>query len=202
MSRKDETERAPSRKISAQDLTGWADILRDRSALGLYYTTNIYDREHYQKIQEVAMAMVAAATSLSASEIESLRTTFFAHPSPIPSCDAAVIDHTGRILIWHHPFGNVENCLKMWKTQDDFFSRFGRFETCKPASRSTGGFAKWANLQETCKAHVLITQGYLSGYAPTSPGCPGDSSSGESQRPSRLVARCSSTSNSHQAYRH
>ena len=116
MSREDEKEGVPSRKISAQDLTGWADILRDRCALGLYYSTNIYDREHYQKIQEVAMAMVAAATSFSAREIEPLCTTFFARPSPIPSCDAAVIDLAGRILLirrtdnasWAMPGGGID----------------------------------------------------------------------------------------------
>jgi len=115
MSRENEKGHVSSRKISAQQLTSWADILRDRSALGLYYTSNIYDREHYQKIQEVAMEMAAAATSLSTDEIEPLRTTFFARPSPIPSCDAAVIDHAGRILLicradnasWAMPGGGI-----------------------------------------------------------------------------------------------
>jgi 8-oxo-dGTP pyrophosphatase MutT (NUDIX family) len=115
MSSEEKKEHISSRKISAQDLTGWADILRDRSALGLYYTSNIYDREHYQKIQDVAIEMVAAATVLPTSEIEPLRTTFFARPSPIPSCDAAVIDDTGRILLirradnasWAMPGGGI-----------------------------------------------------------------------------------------------
>jgi hypothetical protein len=84
MPKEDEKECASSGKISAQHLAGWADILRDRSALGLYYTSNIYDREHYQKIQDVAMEMTAAATALPMSEIELLRTTFLhvLHPFP------------------------------------------------------------------------------------------------------------------------
>jgi 8-oxo-dGTP pyrophosphatase MutT (NUDIX family) len=112
----DEKNYISSRKITAQSLTEWADILRHRSALGLCYTTNIYDREHYQKIQDVALEMVAAATATPTSEIEPLRTTFFARPAPIPSCDAAVIDDTGRILLirrsdntsWAMPGGGID----------------------------------------------------------------------------------------------
>src|SRR5581483_1969863 len=99
MSGENEKDCISSSKISARQLISWADILRDRSALGLYYASNIYDREHYQKIQDVAVEMVVAGTACPESEIESLRTTFFAHPSPIPSCDAAVIDDAGRILL-------------------------------------------------------------------------------------------------------
>lgn len=85
----------------AQKLALWADILRDCSAVGLHFAANIYDQERYRRIQDVALAMMAAASGQTPEEIEPLRTTTFALPSPFPVGDGAVIDEHGRILLIH-----------------------------------------------------------------------------------------------------
>ncbi|MBA2287280.1 MAG: NUDIX hydrolase N-terminal domain-containing protein [Ktedonobacteraceae bacterium] len=83
----------------AQKLALWADTLRDCSAMGLHFATNIYDQERYRRIQDVALAMMAVASSQTLEEIEPLRTTLFSLPSPFPVGDGAVIDEHSRILL-------------------------------------------------------------------------------------------------------
>lgn len=82
----------------AQRLGLWADILRDCSARGLHFTSNIYDQENYQKIQHIALELLALASAQSLPEIEPLRTTLFARAGALPVGDAAIIE-AGRILL-------------------------------------------------------------------------------------------------------
>ncbi len=101
---------------TAQRLAFLSDILRDCSARGLYFSSNIYDRDNYQKIQEVAVELLALATAQPLSEIEPLKATIFSRPSPIPVSDAAVINKAGSILLirradnslWAMPGGGLE----------------------------------------------------------------------------------------------
>ena len=83
----------------AQKLALYADILRDCSALGLHFAENIYERERYKRIQDVALELFALASAQSVEELEPLRTTLFTRPAPFPVADAAVIDDTGKILL-------------------------------------------------------------------------------------------------------
>jgi ADP-ribose pyrophosphatase YjhB (NUDIX family) len=83
----------------AQQIALWADKLRDMSALGLLFTQNIYDRENYKQVQDIALEMFAMATAQPPAAIEPLRTTIFARPTPISAGDGAVIDEAGRILL-------------------------------------------------------------------------------------------------------
>ncbi len=100
----------------AEQIALWADKLRDISALGLRFAQNIYDRQHYQEIQNLAIAMFALATDKPLDQIEALRSTVFAHPTPLTCGDAAVIDEAGRILLiqradnhlWAMPGGAFE----------------------------------------------------------------------------------------------
>lgn len=100
----------------AQRLGLWADILRDCSARGLHFASNIYDQDNYRKIQQVALELLALASAQSLPEIEPLRTTIFARSGALPAGDAAVIDPTGRILLirradnglWAMPGGGLE----------------------------------------------------------------------------------------------
>ncbi|HEX4205498.1 MAG TPA: NUDIX hydrolase N-terminal domain-containing protein [Ktedonobacteraceae bacterium] len=100
----------------AQKLAQLADILRDRSVYGLYYATDIYTREHFQKVQDVALELAALATDQPLEEIELLRSTVYARPGPFPTGDGAVIDDAGRILLirradnglWAMPGGGLE----------------------------------------------------------------------------------------------
>jgi len=100
----------------AQQLALWADKLRDVSAMGLFFARSSYDREHYRAVQDVAMAMLAAATGEPLAELEPLRAAVFSRPTPFSGGDAAVIDGDGRILLirradnqmWAMPGGALE----------------------------------------------------------------------------------------------
>lgn len=94
----------------------WADKLRDISALGLHFADNPYDREHYQTVQNISMAMLAMATGEPLGQLEPLRAPVFSRPTPFAVGDAAVIDDEGRILLirradnqmWAMPGGALE----------------------------------------------------------------------------------------------
>jgi 8-oxo-dGTP pyrophosphatase MutT (NUDIX family) len=82
-----------------QRIALWADKLRDVSATGLSFCKNIYDRENYIKVQNIAIEMLALATSETLEQMEPLRAPIFDRPAPIPVGDAAIIDDVGRILL-------------------------------------------------------------------------------------------------------
>ncbi len=94
----------------------WADKLRDLSAMGLYFADDIYDRERYHAVQDIAMAMLALATAEPLDHLEPLRASVFSRPTPLVGGDAAVIDDAGRMLLirradnqrWAMPGGALE----------------------------------------------------------------------------------------------
>jgi ADP-ribose pyrophosphatase YjhB (NUDIX family) len=100
----------------AQKIALWADQLRHLSAMGLRFSPNPYDRENYQKIQEIATGMSALATGESLQELEAINATVFRRPTPLVTGDAAIIDDRGRILLirradngkWAMPGGAME----------------------------------------------------------------------------------------------
>lgn len=100
----------------AEQLALWADRLRDISAMGLYFTRDLYDRDHYRAVQTIAMEMLALAGGQSLDQIEPLRDPIFSSPTPFSTGDAAVIDDQGRILLirranngrWAMPGGALE----------------------------------------------------------------------------------------------
>jgi len=100
----------------AQQIALWADKLRDLSALGLRFADNPYDNQHYQTVQEIAMAMLALATDTPLEQMEPLRAPIFDRPTPLTTTDAAVIDDRGQILLirradnglWAMPGGALE----------------------------------------------------------------------------------------------
>ena len=104
-----------SRNI-AQQLALWAEKLRDVSALGLHFSKNVYDREHFKTVQDIVMEMHALATDTPLAEMEPLRAPVFSRPTPFAVGDAAVIDDEGRILLirradnglWAMPGGALE----------------------------------------------------------------------------------------------
>ena len=83
----------------AQTIALWADMLRDISAGGLLFNQNLHDRENYQKIQTIALEMLALATGESLERLEPLRVSMFNRPTPLAGGDAAIIDQAGRILL-------------------------------------------------------------------------------------------------------
>jgi len=74
--------------ISAQQIALWADKLRDISAVGLQFSNTIYDRDRYQAIQDLAMAMLAAAIGEPVASLEPLRDIVFSRPTPLVGGDA------------------------------------------------------------------------------------------------------------------
>ncbi|HZR44367.1 MAG TPA: NUDIX hydrolase N-terminal domain-containing protein [Ktedonobacteraceae bacterium] len=100
----------------AQKLALWADILRDCSVVGLHFAQNVYERDRYQKIQNVAMEMIAEASGRELEEIRPLLVKVFSCPAPFPAADGAVIDEQGRMLLirradnglWAMPGGGLE----------------------------------------------------------------------------------------------
>ena len=105
------TTQTPSEQIAY-----WADKLRDVSASGHHFADNIYDKENYQTIQQIAVEMLALASDKTVDELEPLRIPHFSRPTPLSVGDAAVIDKQGRILLiqradnqmWAMPGGAFE----------------------------------------------------------------------------------------------
>ena len=100
----------------AEQIAFWSDRLRDMAATGLKYAENIYDRERYAAIQQIALEMLALATERPLAEIEPLRATIFTRGSPLLAGTAAVIGDDGKILLmrrsdtrlWNMPGGILE----------------------------------------------------------------------------------------------
>ena len=101
---------------TAEQITLWADQLRDLSAAGLTYATNAYDRERYEKLQDLAVEMTSLATSQPTAALQPLKSTVFSRMSPSVAGSAAVIDQRGKILLmrrtdnrlWAMPAGQME----------------------------------------------------------------------------------------------
>jgi ADP-ribose pyrophosphatase YjhB (NUDIX family) len=100
----------------ARRLARLADRLRDLSALGLRFSKNIYDREHFRAVQDVSLELLALATGQSPLALEPIREAVLSRPTPFVGADAAVIDGDGRILLirradnglWAMPGGALE----------------------------------------------------------------------------------------------
>ena len=105
------SNQTPTEKIAL-----WADKLRDLSASGLRFASNIYDKENYGKVQDIAVEMLALASGETVEAIEPLRTPHFSRATPLSAGDAAVIDERGHILLikradnqmWAMPGGMFE----------------------------------------------------------------------------------------------
>ncbi|MCP4425646.1 MAG: NUDIX domain-containing protein [Chloroflexi bacterium] len=99
-----------------QQLSLWADRLRDIAASGHHFAQNVYDKENYRDIRQIGMQLMAFANGDEADDLEALFAPIFSHPSPISVADAAVIDENGRILLiqradnklWAMPGGGLD----------------------------------------------------------------------------------------------
>lgn len=83
----------------AARLALWADEIRDMTALGLHFSRNSHDLENYGRLQQIAMEMMALAAGDELADLEPLRETIFARPTPLSAGDAAIIDEAGRIVL-------------------------------------------------------------------------------------------------------
>ena len=100
----------------AKQIAEWADNLRSMSANGVKYASNIYDRDHYTQIQEIAKGMLALATGNQLEDLKPLLDPLFLRPGPVPCVDAAIINEEGQILLiqradtarWAMPGGGID----------------------------------------------------------------------------------------------
>lgn len=100
----------------AQQIALWADQLRHLSAMGLHFSKNLYDRANYDKIQQISHEMMLLATGGDLDGMVALDGPVMRRPTPIVTCDAAIIDDDGRILLirradngkWAMPGGAYE----------------------------------------------------------------------------------------------
>lgn len=100
----------------AQRLAYLADRLRDVSAFGLRFSKSLYDRAHYQTVQDVAVELFALATQEPLGQFEPLRAPVLSRPTPFVAADAAIVDGEGRLLLvrradnglWAMPGGALE----------------------------------------------------------------------------------------------
>jgi 8-oxo-dGTP pyrophosphatase MutT (NUDIX family) len=100
----------------AEQIALWADRLRGISAMGLRFASNVHDELAFERVQTLAMEMIAAATGEPWETIEPLRAPVFSCPTPFCAGDAAIIDEQGRMLLikrsdngrWAMPGGALE----------------------------------------------------------------------------------------------
>lgn len=86
------------------------------AATGLFYTKDVYDKERYEHLQEMAMEMAALATGQPLETLLPLKTTLFSRMSPLVAGSAAVINKDDKILLmrrtdnhlWSMPAGGME----------------------------------------------------------------------------------------------
>jgi len=101
---------------TSEQIALWADKLRDISAMGLRFSLSLYDEERYRAVQDVALALSALAGGQTMADLEPLRASVFARPTPLVGGDAGIIDDCGRILLirradngrWAMPGGALE----------------------------------------------------------------------------------------------
>ena len=85
--------------LPAEQIALWADKLRDISATSLMFPSTIYDCERSNKIQEIAMSMMAFATSTNLSQLQPLQANLFSLISQLASWS----HHTCTSVFWTLP---------------------------------------------------------------------------------------------------
>lgn len=83
----------------AAEVALWADQLRDITAHGHLFASNVYDKENYERIRQISMEMMALANGDALADLEPLRDTIFVRPTPFATADAAIINDEGHILL-------------------------------------------------------------------------------------------------------
>jgi len=83
----------------AQQITLWADRLRDMASLGIRFSRSIYDTENYKHLQQMALEMLALAADLPPGAIDKIKSDLLPRPTPLATGDAAIINARGEILL-------------------------------------------------------------------------------------------------------
>ena len=93
----------------------WASELNSLAQAGLYYYPNVYDRERYERIRDIAAEIVARMADIPEEKARDLFSGDDGYITPKLDTRAAVFDDEGRILLvreatglWALPGGWVE----------------------------------------------------------------------------------------------
>ena len=76
----------------------WAAELQSLAQAGLYYTQDVFDRERFQRIREIAAEMMAAETELPLETVTELFCADFGYQTPKVDTRAAIF-REGKILL-------------------------------------------------------------------------------------------------------
>lgn len=90
-------------KVSDETVAHWADQLQALARTGLYYASNDYDRERYQRILDLAAEMFGCLTGQAAIEIEGLLSRETGYVTPKVGVGAAIFDERGSLLLLQRP---------------------------------------------------------------------------------------------------
>jgi 8-oxo-dGTP pyrophosphatase MutT (NUDIX family) len=98
------------------DILPLLDELQTIARNGLFYSTNPYDREHYERLMELVTTYYGHAVDLPPAEVRRRFAAEVGYITPKVGADAAIFDEDGRILLtlraddhcWCLPCGWVE----------------------------------------------------------------------------------------------
>ena len=83
----------------------WASELNSLAQAGLYYYPNIYDKERYERIRDIAAEIVAHMADVPQEKARDLFSGDDGYITPKLDTRAAVFDGEGRILLVHEATG-------------------------------------------------------------------------------------------------
>lgn len=89
--------------LSEEMVARWADRLQAMARTGLFYASDDYDRERYQRILDVAAEMFSCLTGLPPLEIETRLARDAGYVTPKVGVGAAIFDESGRLLLLQRP---------------------------------------------------------------------------------------------------
>ncbi len=85
-------------------ITGYAVELQSLAQAGLHYGKDVYDRERYERIREIAAEMIALKTELPLETVRTLFCSDYGYQTPKVDTRAAVF-RDGKILLVHEADG-------------------------------------------------------------------------------------------------
>lgn len=116
-------------------ITGYAVELQSLAQAGLHYGKDVYDRERYERIREIAAEMIALKTELPLETVRTLFCSDYGYQTPKVDTRAAVF-RDGKILLVHEADGRwslpggwcevtmspVDNTVKRhWRRREGMF---------------------------------------------------------------------------------
>ena len=98
----------------ADKITEWAKALQSLAQAGLFYGKDVYDRERYQRVRDIAAEMMAERTDLPMEKVKDLFCNDFGYQTPKVDTRAAIFNGSKILLVrenkgtWSLPGGWCE----------------------------------------------------------------------------------------------